>query len=46
MEWATLPVGTLMLPAGRVRLTLEALENARGGVMDLMAARLERRPGE
>ena len=42
-EWASLPLGSVELPSGRVRLTLEALENAGGRVMDLMAVRLERR---
>jgi len=42
-EWASLPLGSVELPSGRVRLTLEAFENARGRVMDLMAVRLARR---
>jgi arylsulfatase A len=42
-EWERLPMGSLELPGGRVRLALEAVENARGRVMDLMAVRLERR---
>ena len=44
-EWATLPAGTLTLPAGRVEISLEALDTPRGRVMDLMAVRLERRAG-
>jgi arylsulfatase A len=43
MEWERLPLGPLELPRGRVRLTLEAIENGRGRVLDLMAVRLDRR---
>jgi arylsulfatase A-like enzyme len=43
MEWEQLPLGPLQLPRGRVRLTLEAVENAQGRVLDLMAVRLDRR---
>ena len=44
MVWETLSLGTLDLPRGPGRLSLEALDNERGGVLDLMAVRLERRP--
>lgn len=43
MEWERLPLGTVSLPKGPVRLTLEALENPRGRVMDMMALWLEKR---
>ena len=43
MEWEQLPVGSLELPRGHVRLSLRAVENTRGRVMDLIAVRLERR---
>ena len=43
MEWEQLPVGSLELPRGHVRLSLRAVENTRGRVMDLMAVRLERK---
>jgi len=45
MEWQRLPMGTLSLPEGRTRLRLEALENAGGRVMDVVALQLEGRPG-
>ena len=45
MEWGRLALGALSLPRGRTRLTLDALENPGGQVMDLMAVWLERRPG-
>ena len=43
MVWESLPVGTLALPEGRVRLSLSAVENDEGRVMDLIAVRLRRR---
>jgi arylsulfatase A-like enzyme len=42
MQWATLPVGTLTLPQGRVKLTLQALKKPGEVVMDLKSLSLKR----
>ncbi len=42
MKWATLPVGMLTLPQGRVKLTLRALTKPGAVVMDLKSLSLKR----